>query len=161
MSSIGELTTTPYFTALTKVTLLLAIAWGIHLLLRKSNPRWRVALWRMTLMGLLVIPIFDWVGPNWQISVPVSQPVRTKVVSVEPTFTGPAQVSTFSPVQSSDPQTVAEFDHAAATARKTSTNKRSANSRTESSIKWKTVVYSIWLGIAGLLLLQLLSLIHI
>ncbi len=52
---------------LTKITILLAVAWCVHGLLRKSNPRWRVLLWRSTGTGMLLLialtacpPILSW-----------------------------------------------------------------------------------------------------
>jgi len=52
---------------LAKVTVLLAVAWSAHILLRKANPRWRVLLWRSTGMGMLLLialmacpPILSW-----------------------------------------------------------------------------------------------------
>ena len=35
-----------------RVTLLLAIAWSLHWMLRGKNPRWQVSLWRATIFGI-------------------------------------------------------------------------------------------------------------
>jgi beta-lactamase regulating signal transducer with metallopeptidase domain/predicted esterase len=50
-----------------KVTILLTVAWLLHALLGKSNPRWRVVLWRATSLGILLLvglapwpPVIHW-----------------------------------------------------------------------------------------------------
>jgi beta-lactamase regulating signal transducer with metallopeptidase domain len=52
---------------MTKVSILLALAWCAHGLLRRANPRWRVLLWRSTGIGTLLLialaaspPIVSW-----------------------------------------------------------------------------------------------------
>ena len=52
---------------LTKITLLLGVAWCMHGLLQRANPRWKVLLWRLVGCGLLLMvglavcpPIFSW-----------------------------------------------------------------------------------------------------
>ncbi len=42
---------------LVKVTVLLALAWLAHLILKRANPRWRMLLWRGTAIGLIAMPI--------------------------------------------------------------------------------------------------------
>src|SRR5262245_5070756 len=42
-----------------KLTLLLSLAWLVHPLLAPYNPRWRVALWRGVLTGLVLISLFS------------------------------------------------------------------------------------------------------
>ncbi len=40
-----------------RVTLVLAIGWILHLVLVRSNPRWRVLLWRCTAVGVALVPV--------------------------------------------------------------------------------------------------------
>ena len=42
-----------------KWTIALALAWLVHAALVGQNPRWRVALWRSTVVGLAVMPVFS------------------------------------------------------------------------------------------------------
>ncbi len=42
-----------------KLTIVLALAWVAHGMLMRRNPRWRVALWRSTVVGLAVMPVFS------------------------------------------------------------------------------------------------------
>jgi beta-lactamase regulating signal transducer with metallopeptidase domain/thiol-disulfide isomerase/thioredoxin/uncharacterized GH25 family protein len=45
-----------------KWTVLLTMAWSVHGLLVRANPRWRVVLWRATLAGVALVPLLSW-GP--------------------------------------------------------------------------------------------------
>jgi beta-lactamase regulating signal transducer with metallopeptidase domain/sugar lactone lactonase YvrE len=42
---------------LTKITLLLAIAWLIYFALARTNPRWRALLWRGVIVGLVLLAV--------------------------------------------------------------------------------------------------------
>ena len=44
------------FELLARLTLWLALAWSLHFALCRRHPRWDVALWRATLVGLIVFP---------------------------------------------------------------------------------------------------------
>jgi hypothetical protein len=46
-----------------KWTVALALAWLAHGLLARQNPRWRVALWRTTLVGLALVAMLSGVPP--------------------------------------------------------------------------------------------------
>ncbi|TWU40562.1 M56 family metallopeptidase [Novipirellula artificiosorum] len=48
-----------WFTVLCKMTVVLLLAWILHLLLRDKNPRWRVLLWRAAVVGVLVVSGLD------------------------------------------------------------------------------------------------------
>lgn len=48
-----------------RVTALLAMAWIVHLLLHRSNPRWQVWTWRMTCVGLVLVPFLSLALPGW------------------------------------------------------------------------------------------------
>jgi beta-lactamase regulating signal transducer with metallopeptidase domain len=71
-----------WFALLLKVTAILSAAWLAHLALARSNPRWRVFLWRVTAVGLIALPAAAWLLPALQIRV--EQPLvaeRQTVVS--------------------------------------------------------------------------------
>ncbi|MCA9098939.1 MAG: hypothetical protein KDA36_11150, partial [Planctomycetaceae bacterium] len=40
-----------------RVTLLLALAWLMHMVLLRGNPRWRVQLWRFASLGVLMLAV--------------------------------------------------------------------------------------------------------
>lgn len=54
---------------LLKATVLLSCAWGTHAALRGLNPRWRVLLWRTTIVALAVLPAAEWVLPSLEVAV--------------------------------------------------------------------------------------------
>ena len=43
-----------------KWTVILEMAWLAHGLLAGQNPRWRVALWRGAMIGVVLIPVSRW-----------------------------------------------------------------------------------------------------
>ena len=46
-----------------KWTVLLAVAWLAHGMLVRCNPRWRVALWRTTSVGVVLVAVLSWAPP--------------------------------------------------------------------------------------------------
>ena len=48
-----------WFTALVKISLLLAIAWLVHFAIAAINPRWRVVLWRSATVGVVAVLLLD------------------------------------------------------------------------------------------------------
>jgi len=46
-----------------KWTVLLAVAWLAHGMLAGRDPRWRVALWRATLGGVVLVAVLSWAPP--------------------------------------------------------------------------------------------------
>lgn len=54
---------------LLKATVLLAVAWLIHLALARANPRWRVLLWRGTALALAALPVLEFVPSAIELSV--------------------------------------------------------------------------------------------
>ena len=60
----------PLVSLLSKITLLLMIAWCTHWLLLRANPRWRVLLWRSIAIGLLLVPLLHVLMPPVAISRP-------------------------------------------------------------------------------------------
>ncbi len=73
---------------LAKITLLLAIAWLLHAASFRSNPRWRVMLWRVAMLGLCLLPVAEFAAPKLQMTLPaaprVVPPVENVVETVEP-----------------------------------------------------------------------------
>jgi beta-lactamase regulating signal transducer with metallopeptidase domain/peroxiredoxin/uncharacterized GH25 family protein len=63
----------PVAAFLFKVTLLLGLAWTLHAMLWKRNPRWRVLVWRLTMAGLLLLPVVQWASPALTVSVPAAE----------------------------------------------------------------------------------------
>jgi len=59
-----------------KVTAILAAAWAAHGALWRSNPRWRVLLWRVTAVGLAALPAVGWLSPAFEIRVEPPRPAE-------------------------------------------------------------------------------------
>jgi beta-lactamase regulating signal transducer with metallopeptidase domain/uncharacterized GH25 family protein len=68
---------------LLKISAILAAAWLAHLAIARTNPRWRVVLWRVTAVGLLVLPAIAWLLPGLEIRVLKPTPVE-EVATVSP-----------------------------------------------------------------------------
>jgi len=53
-------------------TMLLAVGWGLHASLREGHPRWRSALWKSILIGMIAIPFLSRVSllPVYHIPTP-------------------------------------------------------------------------------------------
>ena len=49
----------PVYAVLMKITLVVALGWVLHFMLLRSNPRWRVLVWRLVLVGMVVIPVLE------------------------------------------------------------------------------------------------------
>lgn len=56
---------------LLKLTVILLAAWLVHLAIARTNPRWRVVLWRVTAVGLIAMPSVAWLFPS--LDIPVQQ----------------------------------------------------------------------------------------
>jgi len=48
---------------LTKITAILVVAWLSHLVLRRSNPRWRILVWRVSVVGLIGTVLLSLLSP--------------------------------------------------------------------------------------------------
>ena len=62
-------------TAMVKITIVLLVAWVIHFLLRQTNPRWRVVLWRSAIVGVIAVASLDAVriaALSWEVASPVA-----------------------------------------------------------------------------------------
>lgn len=67
---------------LVKVTLILFVAWTSHALLRHSNPRWRILLWRVSVIGLICIAMFSLKAPFF--TLPLLPALSTETVATNP-----------------------------------------------------------------------------
>ena len=76
-----------------KATVLLAAAWMIHCVLIRTNPRWRVLLWRGAAVALLVLPLVGLALPAIELRVASPEPAAKEslptVAAVEPSPAGP------------------------------------------------------------------------
>ncbi|MEN6556559.1 MAG: M56 family metallopeptidase [Thermoguttaceae bacterium] len=77
---------------LLKSTAVLLAAWLIHLMLRWTNPRWRVFLWRTTTVGLIGLPVAAWLVPSLQIPVQPPLSVHEAVAAAPNDRVGPTVV---------------------------------------------------------------------
>ncbi|MCC6487432.1 MAG: SEL1-like repeat protein [Candidatus Hydrogenedentes bacterium] len=73
---------------LLKATVLLGCVWCAHKALCRCNPRWRVLLWRATLVALIVLPVAEWALPRFEVAVVQNStpppPVRVPVMIDSP-----------------------------------------------------------------------------
>ena len=84
----------PLLSILLKTTVVLALGWGLHFALCRSNPRWRVLVWRGVLVGVVAIPLLQPLA-GLEISVappPPAAPIREPIPPITP-----AAVGTISP----------------------------------------------------------------
>ena len=65
---------------LTKATAILLAAWLAHLALARTNPCWRVLLWRVAAVGLIALPAVAWLLPA--VTIHVQQPPRVEEATV-------------------------------------------------------------------------------
>lgn len=52
-----------------RMTAVLSVTWVIHIALAGRNPRWRALLWRLTAVGLVMIPLLELAMPKVQLPV--------------------------------------------------------------------------------------------
>ena len=55
---------------LLKVSLILVMAWIVHVCLRRCNPRWRILLWRSVVCSLILIPVLSGIVPVYEVDFP-------------------------------------------------------------------------------------------
>jgi beta-lactamase regulating signal transducer with metallopeptidase domain len=72
-----------------KWTLVLALAWMIHATLMRCNPRWRVALWRATVVGIALVGLLSSAPPI--VKYHLADREQAAVVVVRPLPRGPAE----------------------------------------------------------------------
>lgn len=86
MKTLFDLAQLPVPELLVKWTMLLALGWGAHALLRSRHARWRVILWRGILCCGLVLPLTPWLPlPKVQI------PIRDHAILAAPAIVTPGR----------------------------------------------------------------------
>ena len=143
---------------LLKMTAILLAAWCVHLALRRTNPRWRVFLWRATTIGLIVLPVVAWLTPALEIRVKqsptTSQTVRVPGESLA--FEAQQAVTENAPIGLSVGRPDAKTKHAApmttddwpvVDAMASSQSQPLASTAFQSSlVTWLLILATIWLG---------------
>lgn len=136
-----------------KTTLLLTLAWFLHVALARFNPRWRVLLWRGTACGVMLVAVWSFGLPVVEVGIPM--PETTSAVPVFPSEPVGVEEVAFKPIppgavfsremsMSIDPPPAAPRTPAVTVPTETSTANRA-------SIPWQTVLLLIWsLGFAAL-----------
>ena len=81
----------PLLLILMKTTILLIIGWGFHFVLLGCNPRWRVFTWRIVLVGLLLLPIVEYLIPKIYIQVPAKNQYVETNPGIENYFNKPQE----------------------------------------------------------------------
>jgi beta-lactamase regulating signal transducer with metallopeptidase domain len=74
-------TMSPWALLLLKATLLLSGAWLLHFMTASANPRWRVFLWRGTAAGLIMLTIWTFGLPSFEIRVRPLPPTAMMMAS--------------------------------------------------------------------------------
>ena len=74
----------PLVEILIKVTVLLAIAWGLHGVAARFNPRWRVLIWRAAVVGIVLMPVLTLWGPHFKLPIISRTPTWTNPQSADP-----------------------------------------------------------------------------
>jgi len=72
-----------------KWTVVLALAWMIHATLLRCNPRWRVALWRATVVGIALVALLSSAPPI--VKCHLADREQAAVVVARPLPRGPAE----------------------------------------------------------------------
>ncbi|MGE3314357.1 MAG: hypothetical protein AB7O26_04515, partial [Planctomycetaceae bacterium] len=62
-----------------RITLLLGLAWLTHLALARSNPRWRVQLWRFTSLAVVVVAFTTFLP---KVAIAVTRPAEEVPITV-------------------------------------------------------------------------------
>ncbi len=93
-----------------KATAILSVAWLVHLAIARTNPRWRVFLWRVTAVSLFVLPPIAWLLPAVEICVEQSPTIEeaTAVAATPHTPLGDRAVPGHGPLDLHDDPSDAE-----------------------------------------------------
>jgi beta-lactamase regulating signal transducer with metallopeptidase domain len=147
---------------LLKATLILILAWPIHFVLSRANPRWRVFLWRGAIVGLVMASVWGFGLPGVRIRVAApGLVVRSDSPGPRPAFD-----QQYSPLYSRPVVHSGEKNRAieeAAAARPDGVEDNSVASRVNGfswpAISWQTIVAIVW-GVGVLLLAARLAIGH-
>lgn len=138
-----------------KTTLLLTLAWFLHVALARFNPRWRVLLWRGTACGVMLVAVWSFGLPVVEVGIPMPEttfavpafppePFGVEEVPIEAVL--PEAVVSREMSMPIDPPPTAPRTPAVTVPTETSTANRA-------SIPWRTVLLILWpLGITALAL---------
>ena len=69
---------------LARITLLLIVAWLLHGLLARANPRWRVLVWRVAAVGSVLLPLWAMRGPALSLAVLAPERIDSQRVILRP-----------------------------------------------------------------------------
>lgn len=84
---------------LLKISLILCLGWASHFAFARSNPRWRLLLWRAVAVGMLLVPLLGLVMPTLKLTMPHS--IQADVVVPNPRNLQPLIVSKSAPILTS------------------------------------------------------------
>ena len=119
----------PIFSFLCKWTLLLALGWTAHGLLRSRDARWRLILWRGVLCFGLALPLFQFL-PIPAVQIPVDK--------VPQMFSGPIPLPA--------PALPASAPAASHRARATSEEQNPSFIRAFSTVSWSDILIATWVA---------------
>jgi beta-lactamase regulating signal transducer with metallopeptidase domain/protocatechuate 3,4-dioxygenase beta subunit len=88
--SASEAPAAPVLWLTVKLTIYLAMTWLLHVMLSRRNPRWRVLLWRSSVVGFVVLGGFFYLPPFWSWSLPSRPASGDRTIAV---VTTPGAVS--------------------------------------------------------------------
>lgn len=142
---------------LSKVTVLLVSAWIVHLCLARVNPRWRVLLWRGVPVGLVLLMVWSFGLPEWEVSVAVPQ-VEVAVSASAYVPTEPAIAATELPAESVGMELVEQVELTESPAEFSASSSSVVSAAAEPvsvSLSWQTIILIVWLLGSVLLLARL------
>ncbi len=157
---IHELIASPVIALLAKATLLLSAGWILHRILRPANPRWRVLLWRTALVGLGLLPVLQLLVPRWQIELLTPQrPAALESLSPGMPATSriapPATATSLTGESTLPSSEVAGHSTKVENSPGAPAGTRTFEAESVGRTGWQTSALTIWLSVAGLLILQL------
>jgi beta-lactamase regulating signal transducer with metallopeptidase domain/Leucine-rich repeat (LRR) protein len=81
----------PACNVLLKITIVLAVTWLLHAIVRQRSAHWRLLLWRSVGMAIVAIPVLAGMSPTIPIAVP--SPVANLPVDRSEAFLSPAMLN--------------------------------------------------------------------
>ena len=143
---------------LSKVTVLLTSAWIVHLCLARVNPRWRVLLWRGVPVGLVLLMVWSFGLPEWEVSVTAPQ-VEVAATTSASVPTEHAITAADLPSESVGMELIEQVELTESPAEFLAPVSSVVPAATEPagvSLSWQTIVLITW-GLGGVLLLTRLA----
>ena len=157
-AGLVELSSLPeWVLVLSKATLLLTTSWLIHFTLTRTNPRWRVLLWRGVVVGLTLLVAWSVALPALEVSVPVPEAAVTKSAPSLPSEDAKL-IPVGLPEATQFPTDAVTPVEMSATAPRGASNVAveplRALTTSGPSVSWRAVVFSIWLFGVALLVVR-------